>query len=143
LASPEFYSFLPDPVAGHNPVAAITLPTGTYVGAPGLIPGATFVPARVGDLVEAYGTGWGSTVTPFGLGVIPGFASKLATPFSLTLGGTPVPLASIAYAGISPCCAGFYQIDFNVPAGTPSGDQALVITVAGQPSPPGAFITVK
>jgi uncharacterized protein (TIGR03437 family) len=141
-ASPEFYSFLPS-ASGSNPVAAITLPSGAYVGPAGLIPGATFAPAKPGAIVEAYGTGWGNTTPSFGLGVIPGAAGNLASPYSLALGGVTVPAADILYAGISPCCAGFYQIDFTVPSDTPSGNQSLVITIAGEVSPPGAYIAVQ
>ncbi len=140
-ASPEFYSFLPN--AAGNPVAAITLPGGKYVGPPGLIVGATFTPAAIGAVVEAYGTGWGATAPSYGLGVIPGASGALASPFSLALGGVTVPPADILYAGISPCCAGFYQIDFKIPSGTPSGNQSLVITTAGEPSPTGAYIDVQ
>jgi uncharacterized protein (TIGR03437 family) len=141
-ASPEFYSFLPSPT-GNNPVTAITLPSGTYVGPPGLIAGATFAPVAAGAIVQAYGTGWGTTTPAFGLGVLPGSVGNLASAYSLTLGGVTVPPANILYAGISPCCAGFYQIDFTVPSDTPSGNQSLVITVAGEASPPGAYIAVQ
>ena len=140
--SPEFYSFLPS-ASGNNPVAAITLPTGSYVGTPGLIAGATFAPAKPGAIVEAYGTGWGDTMPSYGLGVLPGAAGNLASPYSLVLGGVTVATANILYAGISPCCAGFYQIDFTVPSDIPSGNQSLVITVAGEASPPGAYIAVQ
>ena len=88
-ASPEFFSFLPDPVAGNNPIAAVNAVTFVRVGAPGLLPGLTFAPAKAGDIVEAYGTGWGLTNPALGLGVIPGAAANLATPFTLTLGGSP------------------------------------------------------
>ncbi|MGD0438981.1 MAG: hypothetical protein ABSB86_21175, partial [Bryobacteraceae bacterium] len=74
-ASPEFYSFLPSPT-GNNAVAAITLPSGTYVGPPGLIAGATFAPVAAGAVVQAYGTGWGATTPSFGLGVLPGAAGN-------------------------------------------------------------------
>jgi uncharacterized protein (TIGR03437 family) len=36
-----------------------------------------------------------------------------------------------------------YQVNFTMPAGIPSGNQPLVITVSGVPSPPHAFITVQ
>jgi uncharacterized protein (TIGR03437 family) len=141
-ASPEFYSFLPSPT-GNDPVAAITLPSGSYVGPPGLIAGGTFAPAKPGAIVEAYGTGWGDTTPSYLMGVLPGAAGNLALPYSLALGGVTVPPANILYAGISPCCAGFYQVDFTVPSDTPSGNQSLVITVAGEASPPGAYIAVQ
>jgi uncharacterized protein (TIGR03437 family) len=141
-ASPEFFSFLPN-AAGQNPIAAINAVTSALVGAPGLLPGATFVPAKPGDVIEAFGTGWGLTTPAFGLGVIPGAAATLAAPFSVTFGGATLPSSSILYAGAAPCCAGLYQLDFKVPATTTAGDQTLVITVGGTPSPPQAFIDVQ
>lgn len=143
FAAPEFFSFKPDPAAGNNPVAAVDKTTGIYVGTPGLLSGATFAAANPGDIIEAYGTGWGPTMPAFGLGVIPGAAATLSSAYSLTLGGTPVPAADILYAGVSPCCAGLYQLDFTVPAGTAGGNLPLVLTVAGEPSPPAAFIAVQ
>jgi len=142
-ASPEFFSFLPDPIAGKNPIAAVNALTGALIGTPGLLPGATFVPAKPGDVIAAFGTGWGLTAPALGLGVIPGAAATLAAPFSVTFGGTTLPSSSILYAGSAPCCAGLYQLDFKVPGTTTAGDQTLVITVGGTPSPPQAFIDVQ
>jgi len=98
--------------------------------------------AGAGDIVQAYATGFGATNPSYGLGVIPGAAGTLSNPYSVTLGGVPIPPADILYAGISPCCAGFYQLDLTVPAGIPSGPQPLIITIAGVPSPPEAFIQI-
>jgi uncharacterized protein (TIGR03437 family) len=143
LASPEFFTFLPDPAAGKNPIASINALTGVLIGAPGLLPGATFAPAKAGDIVEAFGTGFGATSPSFGLGVLPGAAGALATPYTLTFAGNLLPAANILYAGVAPCCAGLYQVNFRVPAGTPSGNQPLIITVGGVSSPPNAFLTVQ
>jgi uncharacterized protein (TIGR03437 family) len=142
-ASPEFFTFLPDPRVGKNPIAAVDASTGVLIGAPGLLPGATFAPVKAGDIVEAYGTGWGSTTPSFGLGVLPGGAGVLALPYTLTFSGTPLPASNVLYAGVAPCCAGLYQVNFTVPSGTPSGNQQLTITVAGISSPPNAFLTVQ
>jgi uncharacterized protein (TIGR03437 family) len=79
----------------------------------------------------------------FGLGVIPEAAATLATPYSVTFGGATLPAASILYAGAAPCCAGLYQLDFKVPATTTAGNQTLVITVGGTPSPSQVFIDVQ
>lgn len=141
--SPEFFSYRPDPVAGRNPIAAIDATSGIPIGPAGLIPGVTTAPIPVGGLVEAYGTGWGATNPAIQPGVIPGAAATLVSPPGLTVGGVVVPAANILYSGISPCCAGLYQIDFSIPQGTPSGNQPLVLTVNGIPSPPNAYITVK
>ncbi len=142
-ASPEFFSFKPDPVAGQNPVAAINAVTYADVGAPGLLQGVTFIPATGGEVIEAYGTGWGATNPAFGTGVIPGVAGPLAPPYTVIFGGVTLPQSAIIYAGASPCCAGLYQLDFTVPSTTPSGNQTLVIDVNGESSPPGAFIDVQ
>lgn len=142
-ATPEFYSFKPDPIAGQNPIAAVNAVTGAYIGPPGLLQGGSFTPASAGTVVQAYATGFGATSPAYGLGVIPGAAGTLTNPYSLTLGGVAIPTSSIEYAGISPCCAGFYQLDFTVPPGIPSGAQPLVITIAGFPSPPLAYIEIQ
>lgn len=141
--SPEFFAFAPDPIAGNNPIAAVNALTGAYVGPPGLLKGVTFVPAKAGDIVAAFGTGWGGTNPAIGLGVIPGGAASLASAYTVTLGGVMLPSSSIQYAGVSPCCAGLYQLNFTIPQGTPSGNQPLVITVDGVASPPHAFLAVQ
>jgi uncharacterized protein (TIGR03437 family) len=119
-ASPEFFSFA-DPVSGRRMVAA----------------------SVSGGVVEAYGTGWGATSPAIAPGVVPGGAAPLASTPSVLLGGVAVPAANILYAGISPCCAGVYQLDFTVPAGTPSGLVSLVISVNGVASPGNAYVVVK
>jgi uncharacterized protein (TIGR03437 family) len=142
-ASPEFFYYAIDPTGGSNPVAAANTSTGAKIGPPGLLPGVTLVPAKPGDTVEVYATGFGATSPSFGLGAIPGKGAMVAAPYSLTLGGVPIPASDIAYAGVSPCCVGLYQLDFTIPAGTPSGQLPLVITIAGAPSPSEAYLEVQ
>jgi uncharacterized protein (TIGR03437 family) len=67
----------------------------------------------------------------------------IAAPYSLMLGGVPVPASDIKYVGVSPCCVGLYQLDFTIPSGTPSGQLPLVITIAGAPSPSQAFLEIR
>ena len=99
-------------------------------------------PIVAGATVEAYGTGWGATSPAIPPGTVPGTAAQLATPPSLTLGGESISAANILYAGISPCCAGLYQVDFIVPSDAPAGNLPLIITVNGISSPPSAYLTV-
>jgi uncharacterized protein (TIGR03437 family) len=125
-ASPEFFSSS-DPASSLMQIAAANVAGGDI---------------SAGSIVEAYGTGWGVTNPPIAPGAIPIVAAPLANPPTLFLGGTAVPSANILYAGISPCCAGVYQVDFKIPSGAPPGPQTLVITINGISSPPNAYINV-
>lgn len=137
--SPEFLYFL-QTKSGVNPVAAVEATTGAYVGPPGLISGATFAPAHAGDVLTAYGVGWGTTDPPATIGTLaPGIASLPAGSYSLTLGGKT---AEISYIGLSPGSAGLYQLNFTVPSGLPAGNQPLVLTVQGVITTSSAYIAV-
>ncbi len=50
--------------------------------------------------------------------------------------------AEILYAGVT-ADAGLYQLNIQLPAGIPDGDQAVVVTIGGVASPAGGFVTVK
>ena len=99
-------------------------------------------PITAGGIVEAYGTGWGGTNPAIAPGTLPGGAAQLALGMSMTLGGEAIPAANILYAGVSPCCAGIFQVDFVIPNDVPSGNLPLVITVNGISSPGNAFLVV-
>lgn len=137
-ASPEFLYFVAN-ANGQNPVVAIEALTGALVGAPGLIPGATFTPAHDGDILTAFGVGWGATTSSDPIGTLDTAAENLTSSHSLTLGGKT---ASISYAGLTPTFAGLYQVNFTVPSGLAAGNQSLVLTVNGTPSPSGPYITI-
>ncbi len=51
--APEFFYFTTN-ASGANPIAAINAVTGGYIGAPGLISGATFTPAKSGDYLTLF-----------------------------------------------------------------------------------------
>jgi uncharacterized protein (TIGR03437 family) len=137
-SAPEFVYFIQNP-NGQDPVAAIEAVSGAYVGAPGLIAGATFAPAKAGDVLTAFGVGWGPTTSTEPVGTIDTAAEALTSPYKLTLGGVPV---DVSYAGLAPNYAGVYQINFTVPTGLKSGNQALVLDINGISTPSQAYITV-
>jgi len=59
--------------------------------------------------------------------------SGLPHPFAriqVLVNGVP---AQISFAGIPYYLVGVTQVNFIVPAGTPSGDQQVIVTVAGVP----------
>jgi uncharacterized protein (TIGR03437 family) len=139
--APEFFYFTTS-ASGVNPIAAINAVTGGYIGAPGLISGATFTPASVGDYLTLFATGFGATNPSFAPGVLPTGTPSVTAPVSITFGGVTLAQSDILYVGLSQF-AGLYQVDLQVPAGVADGNQPLVITVGGVASPANAFITVQ
>jgi len=79
--------------------------------------------AKRGDVIALYVTGTGASLQ--GL--------------TVTVGGVA---ASVQYAGIRGGLVGVVQVNYQVPAGVAPGAQAVVVTVAGVPSPP-ATLTVQ
>ena len=138
-ASPEFLYFVTN-ANGQNPVAAIDASNHSYIGAPGLVAGATFAPAHAKQVLTAFGVGWGKTTSAQPPGTVASAAATLTASYALTIGGVK---ADVSYAGLSPGFAGLYQINFTVPSGLSSANQALVLTTSGASSPSGAYITVS
>lgn len=139
--APEFFYFTTN-ASGANPIAAVNAVTGGYVGASGLISGATFTPAKTGDYLTLFATGFGATNPSFAAGVLPTGTAPVTAPVSISFGGIALPQSDILYVGLSQF-AGLYQVNIQVPSGVPDGSQPLVITVGGVASPASAFITVQ
>lgn len=138
---PEFFYFTHGS-DGRSPIAAIDAITGVYIGAPGLIPGATTVPATPTEILTLFGTGFGATDPAFASGVLPTPPAQVTTTASITIGGVPLAPSDILYVGITQF-AGLYQINLRVPDSVPDGDQPVVVTLEGVASPVTAFITVR
>jgi uncharacterized protein (TIGR03437 family) len=135
--APEFLSFSPQ-ASGENPIAAYDASTGIDIAPAGMFSG--YAPVHTGDVVTAYGVGWGATSPSEPIGTLDPVASTLpAGSYSLTLGGVSV---DVAYIGLSPGSAGLYQVNFTVPAGIPAGNQPLVLTVQDVMSEAKAYIAV-
>lgn len=135
--APEFLYFLEN-ASGQNPIATIE-PNGAYVGTPGLIAGATFAPAKAGDVLTSFGVGWGPTTPSVPIATVDTGLSSLASNYTLALGGKPV---TVSYIGLSPTYAGLYQVDFTVPAGLATGNQPLVLTVDGVATSATAYVAI-
>ncbi|HLK22200.1 MAG TPA: hypothetical protein VKT81_24805 [Bryobacteraceae bacterium] len=97
-------------------------------------------PAHAGDILTAYGTGWGTTMPAAVVGSLAAGAADITGKYTLTIGDKT---ADVSYAGLSPTYAGLYQINFTVPAGLTAGDQPIVLTINGVPTPTGAMIPVQ
>jgi uncharacterized protein (TIGR03437 family) len=139
--APEFFYFVTN-ANGVNPIAAVNSLTGAYIGAPGLLSGATFTPAKPGDYITLFATGFGATNPSFAPGVLPNKTATVTAPVTVQFGGTTLDPSDILYVGVSQF-AGLYQVNLHVPNGIAAGDQKLVITAGGVASPANAFITVQ
>jgi len=93
-------------------------------------------PARPGETIIIYAIGLGSTVPAQNDGIIPSRSAKLANFASLNvlLNGTAVDPSLIQYAGITPGCAGLYQINLLLPTPLPANPE-IRIQIGPQISP--------
>ena len=100
-------------------------------------------PAKPGDTVSLFGTGFGATNPAWGLGEFPKGQSPLVNPVSVTLANVTLADGDILYAGAAPDQPGVCQIDVRVPDSLADGDVAVTVRVAGQASQDGTVLTVK
>lgn len=135
-------------VAGKQYLAAIHGATGAFVSG-GNITGLAPAPAMAGETLILYGTGFGPIAGSTVAGQIASGLTKLASPFSVTMGTTA---ATVEYAGLAPELVGVYQFNVVVPQGLMGNEvtvqtslngtantlQTLYLAVAGPPRGPGA-----
>jgi uncharacterized protein (TIGR03437 family) len=138
--APGFFLFDP---GGRRYAAAVHFdPTEDrveYVGPNGLFgdePRAR--PAKAGDIVLLYGTGFGPTDPPVPSGRLFEGAAALADPVTIRFG--EVVADDVTFAGISG--AGLYQFNVRIPAGLPEGDVPLTAEIGGLSTQDGVFIRV-
>jgi uncharacterized protein (TIGR03437 family) len=109
----------------------------TYVGKPGLISGVTTQPAKPGETILLYGTGFGPTSPPLPSAQLVTTPAHLANSVQVTIGGVVAP---VAYAGLVE--AGLYQFNVTVP-NVSNGDAAVVAQIGGVQTPTGVSITIQ
>ena len=141
-ASPEFLYWVYN-ADGRNPVVAVNSLTGANVGASGLIPGLTFAPAKPGDYLTIYAISFGPTNPSFAPGSPPSSTATTTNAPGVTMGSVTLNQADVLYAGVSPGIAGLYQLNVQVPANMPDGDQPLTLTLGSFKTPSVGFVTVR
>jgi len=137
--APEFFYFVTN-ASGVNPIAAVDSLTGAYIGPQDLFPGVT--PAKVGEFVTLYATGFGATSPSFAPGVLPSGTASVTAPVTIQLGEVTLEQSDILYVGVTGF-AGLYQLNLRVPSNVATGNQPLVITLGGVASSPNAFLAVQ
>jgi uncharacterized protein (TIGR03437 family) len=109
------------------------------VGPPELFPELKATPAKPGEAILLYGTGFGATAPDSGSGEIARQAVPLPFLPVVSIGGVA---AVVEYAGIPQGGAGLYQINVRVPESVADGD--LPVSLAyGQTTSPAAYLTVR
>ena len=113
----------------------------------GTIAGLTTVPAKPGDVLILWGTGFGATTPP----TLPGVVTpsdktySTSTPVTVTINNVP---ATVYGAALAPGYAGLYQVAIQVPASLANGDWPIVATIGSAAlfdvtsSPGGVILTV-
>jgi len=140
-ASPEFFYFA-NLASGANPVAAINSITGAYIGPDQLLPGATFVPAKPGDYITVFATGFGDTFPLSIPGKPASEAAPVTRPVLVKLNGVSLTQDQILYAGVTPGFQGLYQLNIRIPDSAPSGDLTLQMQIDSYASPAGPYLHV-
>ena len=95
-------------------------------------------PAKPGDLIVAYGIGFGDVTPSILPGVIVGVANTLVNPFTVSFGSTN---ASLVYWGLAGNFVGLYEFYITVP-NVPNGDYQINAKLNGVAVPQTMYLTV-
>ena len=108
----------------------------------GTFPGVTTTPAKPGEVIILWGTGFGPTspAAPAGVEVPSSKTYNTANTVNVTVGGKT---ATVYGAALAPGFAGLYQVAIMIPASLANGDYPVVASVSGAKSPSTTLITVQ
>ncbi len=96
-------------------------------------------PAKPGDLIIAYGIGFGDVTPSILPGVMAEQSNALANPVAVSFGSTN---ATLAYAGLAGNFVGLYEFYITVPPGLANGDYQIHVTQNGTALPQTMYLTV-
>jgi uncharacterized protein (TIGR03437 family) len=122
--------------------AVATRPDFSLVAPAGLLDGVTTVPAKPGETIILWGTGFGATNPTVPPGVLPpsNQVSNVSNTVTVTVGNIA---ATVVGAALAPGNPGLYQIAVQVPDSAPDGDLAVVAQVSGVQSSSNVLLSVK
>ena len=110
----------------------------SFVGKPNLLSGATTTPAKPGEVVLLWGTGFGPSDPATPAGQLVTQAAALANRVTVLIGGEQ---ADVQWAGITG--AGMWQINVAVPGDLANGDATVVVEAGGLRTQGNALITIQ
>ena len=97
-------------------------------------------PAKPGDLIVAYGVGFGDVTPSILPGVVVGASNALVNPIALSFGSTP---ATLSYSGLAGSFVGLYEFYITVPSPLANGDYQINVTQNGTPVPQTMYLTIQ
>ncbi|MEP7362030.1 MAG: IPT/TIG domain-containing protein [Acidobacteriota bacterium] len=130
--APAFFQWGPTKYA-----IATRYPDNNYLANPTL--GAGFSPAKPGNVVILWATGFGPTNPQTSAGSIVSNAATTATLPTVTVGGKPV---SVIGAAVSPGLVGVYQVAIQLPDDIPPGDVLVRASIGGVQTPDNVYLFV-
>jgi uncharacterized protein (TIGR03437 family) len=132
---PAFFPWPNNQVVATRQDFSLAAKNGTFAG-------ATTVPAKPGDVIILWGTGFGPTtpVAPVGQQTPSDATYSTATLPSVSINNLP---ATVYGAALAPGFAGLYQVAIQVPTSLTNGDWPIIATIGGVPSPTGMVLSVQ
>lgn len=128
---------------GGFPYALITRADGAYIGNAAKMPGYPVVSAKANDILTLWVTGLGPTnpITTAGQQpTCPNSTCPATTQLpTITVGGVPVTTVFVSILRY----AGLYQVNIQLPASLPTGDQPIKISMGSYTSPDGVLINIQ
>ena len=113
----------------------------SYAAKAGTFAGAATVPAKPGDVLILWATGFGPTVPAVPLGQSVPAGGGYATASAPTVKVNNIS-ATVYGAALAPGSAGLYQIAIQVPTTLADGDWPIQATIGGVTSPAGTILSV-
>jgi uncharacterized protein (TIGR03437 family) len=96
-------------------------------------------PAKPGDVIVAYGIGFGDVTPSILPGVIVGQSNSLVNGITVSFGSTS---AALTYSGLAGSFVGLYEFYITVPAGLANGDYQINVKQGGVAVPQTMYLTV-
>ena len=130
----------PVQVSGYSPALFVNGPIAAAINATtGQVISAS-APAKPGDIISVYGTGFGVTDPVYQAGEFA--VAPLRDPVRVTIRGTVLPASEVLFAGQSPEAPGFNQFNIRLPADLPNGDASITIGIGSATSQSGVVIPI-
>ena len=126
-------------LAGKQFAAAEIAGEGAYALPENALPDIASRPARPGEVLVLYGTGFGPVSPHVDAGEVPSGETQLTAPVEIRIGGVS---AEVVYAGLAPGKVGLYELRAVVPALPQTGAVPLEILINGKPCPQELFVAV-